>query len=337
MILSIIIITHQQRDEFRRCIESVLAQDLPFAHEIIVSDDRSTDGTWELICEYVARYPDLIYGYRCNSDECHPANNSHRSGWNRCNAYPHARGKYIAHVDADDYFRHGADVYRRQVEMLEQHPECSLCMANVLWAEDDCAPEKASPWLSEDVLQEGYVYTADELIRKRVFLINQAFMERRNPDVNPATLYGRRYVDAVITYHHLQYGNVVCVDACDYVYVQHKGSIANTVSKSKDQMVLWCLGLYIPVLIPHWRHVFYMSDLCGIRDVVSLARSGYRLQESSQCSLEGLDLYIYRVFGYPRRWHDKLRLFSTTCWIRVMQRFHLHSRFATSFLHLLLK
>ena len=39
----------------------------------------------------------------CNSDEGNCANNSQRSGYNRCNAYPLAKGKYIAHVDADDY------------------------------------------------------------------------------------------------------------------------------------------------------------------------------------------------------------------------------------------
>lgn len=130
-VLSIIIISHNQRSELKRCIESVLAQQIPFVYELILSDDRSTDGTFELAQEYEQKYPKIIKASQCNSDECNPANNSQRSGWNRCNGYKLATGKYIAHVDADDYFREGSHIYQRQVEMLEKHPECSLCMQNV--------------------------------------------------------------------------------------------------------------------------------------------------------------------------------------------------------------
>ena len=336
-LLSIIIITHNQREEFRRCIESVLTQELPFEHEIIVSDDRSTDGTWELIKEYVTKYPSLIQGYQCNSDDCHPANNSHRSGWNRCNAYHHVRGKYIAHVDADDYFRPGADVYKRQVEMLERHPECSLCMANILRVDEEHNLAEGQPWHEKESFFNGQVIDKHDFVRRNIFILNQAFMMRRNPDVDPVALYGKRYVDSVITFHHLQFGNVVCVDSCDYVYVRHAGSIANNVAQTKDHIVLWCLGLYIPSLIPLWKHDYYLGDLQGIRSVVSLARSGYYLSESSLNSLEELKLYIYRVFGHKRKWHDKVRLFVTTLWIRLMQHARLKSRLATDILHFLLK
>ena len=336
MILSIIVISHDQKEQLRRCLESILAQDLPFEHEIIVSDDRSTDGTRELIREYEGRYPGLIKGFWCNSDECNPANNSHRSGWNRCNAYPHATGKYIAHVDADDYFRPGADVYMRQVEMLEAHPECSLCLSNVIWNEEDKTLEESWPWFNEGVIRDGVTMTGEEFIEKHLFIINQACMMRRNADVNPVELYGKRYVDAVITYHHLQYGKIVCVDACDYVYVQNKKSVAGTMAQTSDQMVLWCMGLYIPTLIPRWRHEFYLNDYRAIRDVVSLARKGYQLQEKNKKSLDGLDVCIYDAFNRPLSLLDKSRLFLTTTYMRVMHKMGWKSSFATNIMHWLL-
>lgn len=336
MILSIIVISHNQKEQLRRCLESILAQDLPFEHEIIVSDDRSTDGTRELIREYEGQYPGLIKGYWCNSDECNPANNSHRSGWNRCNAYPHATGKYIAHVDADDYFRPGADVYMRQVEMLEAHPDCSLCLSNVIWNEEDKTLEESWPWFNEGVIRDGVIMTGEEFIEKHLFIINQACMMRRNPDVDPVELYGKRYVDAVITYHHLQYGKIVCVDACDYVYVQNKKSVAGTMAQTSDHMVLWCMGLYIPTLIPRWRHTYYIADYRGIRDVVSLARNEYRLQENNKRSLEGLGVYIYDAFNRPLSLVDKCRLFLTTTYMRVMHKMRWNSSLATNIMHWLL-
>lgn len=161
-------------------------------------------------------------------------------------------------------------------------------------------------------------------------------MERRNPDVDPVALYGKRYVDSVITYHHLQFGSIVCVDACDYVYVQHSSSIAGKMSQTKDQMVMWCNGLYIPALIPTWRHDFYLSDNRGIRDVVSLARSGYQLQDKNKKSLEGLDLYIYNVFNRPLTLIDKMRLFITSWFLITMQEFNWTKKIDTKILHFLL-
>lgn len=333
MILSIIIITHNQKELFRRCIDSILAQELPFEHEIIVSDDASTDGTWEVINEYVNRYPEVIKAFQCNSDDCDPANNSQRSGWNRCNAYKHASGKYIAHVDGDDYFRPGADVYKKQVEALEVHPECSLALSNVIWNEEGQSLEESGPWDRGDTIKDGHVLTGEQIIACKLFIINQAYMERRNPDVDPVMLYGKRYVDAVITYHHLQYGKVVCVDACDYVYVQSKSSISAT---TDDSMVLWCNGIYIPTLIPHWRHDMYLANNREIRDVVSLARKGYKLQEKSKKSNEELGVYIYNAFNRPLTIIDKIRLSLTTWFLLTMEKFGWNKKADTQILHFLL-
>ena len=55
IILSIIVISHEQREELRRCLDSILAMNLSFPYEIIVSDDRSTDGSYELACEFAGK------------------------------------------------------------------------------------------------------------------------------------------------------------------------------------------------------------------------------------------------------------------------------------------
>ena len=59
IILSVIIISHEQREQLRRCVDSVLEMHLPFAFELILSDDRSKDGTYELAQAYVNRLNEL--------------------------------------------------------------------------------------------------------------------------------------------------------------------------------------------------------------------------------------------------------------------------------------
>lgn len=332
MLLSVIVISHNQRDDLRRCLDSIIAQALPFEYEIIVSDDRSTDGTLELAQQYAENYSECrmldgvcsprIFAFACNSDECNPANNSQRSGYNRCNAYPHASGKYIAHVDADDYFRPGADVYRRQVEALEAHPECALAMSRCLYVTFTEDGLKTSPWIFGQDLEEGQVWTSREFARSGLFCLNQAFMQRRNPSEDPVSIFGCRYVDSVITYHHLKFGGVVFVDACDYMYVQTPTSVTGNIwnGENQDKTVLWCLGLYIPALIPYWSRDFFMGQTYeGVRTVVKLALSEYKLSVKAYRGLSGMHLFIYDCFGRDIHTADRFRLRFIDFWMKLMK------------------
>lgn len=61
---SVLVITYNQEHLISRCLESILNQNtLPY--EIIIGDDCSTDGTWQIIKGYVGKYPKLIKAY-CN-------------------------------------------------------------------------------------------------------------------------------------------------------------------------------------------------------------------------------------------------------------------------------
>lgn len=55
---SVIIITYNQEDVIARTLESLLCQE--YLYEICVSDDCSSDRTWEILNEYSSRYPGLF-------------------------------------------------------------------------------------------------------------------------------------------------------------------------------------------------------------------------------------------------------------------------------------
>lgn len=336
MILSVIVISHNQREDLHRCLDSIIAQALPFEYEIIVSDDRSTDGTLELAQQYAFEYSEClmingvcrphVLALSCNSDECSPANNSQRSGYNRCNAYPHASGKYIAHVDADDYFRSGADVYRRQVEALEAHPECALAMSSVLWQEEHMKDEDAKPWLRNHPYHDGDVFSSGDFISNNIFIINQAFIQRRNPYTDPVALYGKRYVDSVITFHHMQFGKIIYVEACDYIYVQHKQSVTGQMAESNsDSDILWCLPIYIGRLIPcFWNDYIASKDgYWSVRRVIDLALMGYHLTNKNAQSLSDLHVWIFDCFTRNIRAIDRIRLLLCRVLMKIMKKFQM--------------
>jgi len=327
-VLSIIIISHNQCSELKRCVESILAQRIPFAYELILSDDRSTDGTFELAKEYAEKYSNLIQATQCNSDVCDPANNSQRSGWNRCNGYKLAIGKYIAHVDADDYFRAGSRVYEKQVLSLEKNQECSMALSRVWWLEEGNLENDGKSWNRNRThpYKDGDVFSASDFIHYNMFIINQAFIQRRNPDVDPITLYGKRYVDAVITYHHMQFGKIVYVEACDYVYVQHKSSVTGQIAAvNHDMDVLWSMGIYISSLMPNYWNMFINNkfDYWSIRRVLDLALEEYKLSKNNQKSIQDINIFIYQCFCKKINIFDKFRLIMAKKMMKFMKRYKL--------------
>ena len=119
-LVSVAIITYNQKEYLRECIESILEQDYDNI-EIVVSDDCSTDGTQEMLKEYDRKYPnkfvlklsDKNQGITQNSNLAHFA----------------CSGKYIAWMGGDDLML--TEKIRKQVEYMEKNPECTICYHNL--------------------------------------------------------------------------------------------------------------------------------------------------------------------------------------------------------------
>ncbi len=118
--VSVAIPSYNQKDFLRECLESVLAQDYQNL-EIVVSDDGSTDGTQEMLKEYDKKYPGLFKLVLNEKNQGITANNN--------TAYFNCTGKYIAWVDGDDLMFPGK--IRKQVELMESHPNCVFCFHNL--------------------------------------------------------------------------------------------------------------------------------------------------------------------------------------------------------------
>ena len=317
-ILSILVISHNQRELLRRCVDSLLAQKIRVPHEIVISDDRSSDGTWQLIQEYVATYTEIqqngeywtpqVVGCQCNSDECDPLNVSERCGWNKLNVYQHARGKYFVNIDADDYLK-SDDIYQLQIDMLEAHPECAMCMQDVWQVNDGAALDTGFCWPSYGKLSDGNILSEKDIITD-YRAVNPCYMIRRHPEVDCAVLYGKHFDDTIITLHHLQFGKCVYVDRADYVWVRYESSITKTL-KGDDELVEYALlPLHHAKYIPCFLDIF-MED--GLQQFIHmfkvLAEKNYQpiLTERSLLSIQHSQGRIYRLLENIT-WSKKLQL-----------------------------
>lgn len=94
MLLSIIVPIYKVEPYLRKCVDSLLVQDLsPEEYEIILVDDGSPDDCGKIADEYAARFSN-VRGIHQENGGLSVARNT---------GIMTAQGKYIQFVDSDDY------------------------------------------------------------------------------------------------------------------------------------------------------------------------------------------------------------------------------------------
>jgi glycosyltransferase involved in cell wall biosynthesis len=117
-LVSVSITAYNSAAWLARAIDSVLAQRTGFPFEIVIGDDCSADATVRIAREYRDRMPDIIRILE------RPANLGIQR--NYYETFEQCRGKFIAWLDADDYWT-DPEKLTVQAEAMEFDPTISLC------------------------------------------------------------------------------------------------------------------------------------------------------------------------------------------------------------------
>ena len=113
--ISVVMPVYNREQYLRESIESILNQTFT-DFEFIIVDDQSTDSSWQIIQEYVAKDSRIVAVKNTGKKGCYPARNcGHRL----------AKGKYIAVMDSDDIAL--PQRLQTQFEFMEQHTDIDIC------------------------------------------------------------------------------------------------------------------------------------------------------------------------------------------------------------------
>ncbi|WP_287828615.1 glycosyltransferase [Bacteroides sp.] len=126
IIVSICCITFNHGAFIKDCLDGFVNQQTNFKYEVLIHDDASTDGTEEIIREYVNKYPDIIKPWYEEENQWTKG----RAG-NCVFNFPRAQGKYIALCEGDDYWT-DPNKLQKQVDFMEAHPDYSMCFHNAM-------------------------------------------------------------------------------------------------------------------------------------------------------------------------------------------------------------
>uniref|UniRef100_A0A7V3E6Q4 Glycosyltransferase n=1 Tax=Ignavibacterium album TaxID=591197 RepID=A0A7V3E6Q4_9BACT len=174
-LVSVCMITYNHEKYIAQAIDSVLMQRTNFDFEIVIGEDCSTDRTREIVLEYKAKYPDKIKLLLQEKNVGMMQN--FIDTFNAC------KGKYIALLEGDDYW---TDQYKlkKQVDILEAHPEYSMCFTarNVVDSDNKFLREEHYPdkiYTTKDVV-EGFIPSTQTIVLRNYQDLHKFLYQNHN-------------------------------------------------------------------------------------------------------------------------------------------------------------
>ena len=211
MNVSVLMITYNQEKFIAQAIESALTQQVNFEYEIVIGEDCSTDRTREIVISYLKQYPDKIRVLLPDKNLGMLHNFSQT--FNAC------RGKYIAILEGDDYWTSPYKL-QKQVDFLDNHPECSFCFHNALMLYDDIRQNRLFHikqmnefYGIEDLLYENFIPTSSTVFRNGLF------------GTLPDWFYALKMGDWALHILNAQYGKLGYINEVMECYRIHSGGV----------------------------------------------------------------------------------------------------------------
>lgn len=227
ILVSVCCMTYNHVSFIRQCLDGFMMQKCSFNFEVLIHDDASTDGTQNIIREYVTRYPDII-------KPIYQKENQYSKGIDPNVKYnfSRAKGKYIALCEGDDYW---TDPFKlqKQVDFLESHPDYVMCSHRFnQYIQDKNLLEE-----EKNLTFQGADYDLKNLIGGKWLTQTLTVMYRRSAlDLKRYALYGMS-MDIILFYALLKNGKGYCFPDIMGVYRLHGGGVWSEVSLNQRRLI----------------------------------------------------------------------------------------------------
>jgi glycosyltransferase involved in cell wall biosynthesis len=125
-LVSVCVTAFQHGPYIRECLESIVRQDTNFPFELLIGEDESSDDTANICKEYAQNYPDTVRLFLNQRRDVVSQCGIPTGKANFINNLRHARGKYLAFCDGDDFWA-SQEKIQRQVDALERTGAVLCC------------------------------------------------------------------------------------------------------------------------------------------------------------------------------------------------------------------
>lgn len=229
--LSVCITCYNQVEYIEKAIESVRTQNLNYPYEILVGDDGSSDGSYELLVEKYGALENvrIFRQERENSVHEYP---TFRHAKLLVRLMREVRGTYFSIMDGDDYYC-DADCFQRKTDILDkpENSDCILVMSNFKYVYGDGSEKVANPnplpdkrdfissvFGDKDETADSYCHLATAVIRSRVI----AYLDEK---------YTQDLDDTAVIWWAMNYGKRYYDHNVAYAYVKREGSVFSSMKR----------------------------------------------------------------------------------------------------------
>lgn len=149
-LVSVRVFCYQHAEFIREALDGVFSQQTSFPFEVVIGDDHSTDGTFEILLECQEKYPEQIRLLRSKSN----LQGKLKLPIHNILTRLVCKGKYIAVLDGDDFWTDPKKL-QRQVDYLEANPGTSGCFTDLVIVDQSGVPMDPRPFWN-DPYKESY-------------------------------------------------------------------------------------------------------------------------------------------------------------------------------------
>lgn len=223
--LSVWMVAYNHEKFIRQSLEGALNQKTNFPFEIIIGEDCSTDNTRAIIKEFEATFPDIIKPIYHSSNV-----GAYRNAYEFC--YPQLKGKYIACLEADDYWV-DENKLQQQVDILENDEKAALCFTQVkVWNENSWQYEQH--WSKQFNIKERY--TVEDILHT-FNIVTCSIVFKNRYRVLPYNPKDFPTGDVSLCAFLLLNGDAVLLNKITAVYREHDSGIYSPQSQEKKNVV----------------------------------------------------------------------------------------------------
>ena len=214
--LDVLVTFYNQKEYVDRTLRSIIDQSCNFQFKIIIGDDGSNDGTYELLQKWKEKYPDIISIYQMERDSSKKYIGGFRASQNRLNLLTKVKAPYFIFLDGDDYFTDNTK-FQIQVDVLEnpKNSDCIMC-SHYIEAVFDNGKKERYPW---QTMKEEKIdlkkYWSDYYFHTDTSVIRSSSIAKI-----PVTLIKNHYNDNIITFLALQNGKAYFIPKVMANYAQ---------------------------------------------------------------------------------------------------------------------
>ena len=232
ILLSVCVITYNQENYITQTLDSILTQKTSFPIEVIIGEDCSTDNTKKKCIDYVRRYPDIIKFF--TSDKNTGMMPNFVTTLKACS------GKYVAICEGDDFW---TDSYKlqKQVELMEENPEVSICCHNSFILNDNNVNEVS---LFNPLIIKTRYSMEEYLISSQWFVPTASIVFRNNMMECPDWLLNVKNGDVAVQLLLLRKGSLAYINDTMSVYRKLKTGVSFVNMKTLQQTHIQLLDTF---------------------------------------------------------------------------------------------